>query len=243
MRSATTESLGYTGEADLQIPASPPHLLTVARPPAQCYNLGVVSRKRPSGIDDVLERPPGPARTAALAAWVQGLYESEPAVLVGGAAAELYSGGAYTTGDIDLVGSVPALVEERLRGAGFVQKGRYWIHPDGLFVEFPGSHLDHHEQVRELRAEGSTVLVVSPEDLIADRLAHWQFWKSTIDALNALTIRRLWAGRLDLERLQAAAGAQEVAPALESLESFVETLGSRTPESEELEEWARRPPE
>jgi len=215
----------------------------VASVPGRCYNLRVVTRRGLSRIDEVLDRPPGPARTAALTEWVQSLYDSDPPVLVGGAAAELYSGGAYTTGNIDLVGSVPVRVEERLGGAGFTREGRYWIHPDGLFIEFPGSHLDHHEQVRELQAEGSTVLVVSPEDLIADRLAHWQFWKSTIDALNALTVRRLWAGRLDTERLHAAAEAQEVSSALNSLESLVETLGNRTPEPGELEEWARQTPE
>lgn len=190
----------------------------------------------------MLERSPGLARTAALVAWLQGLYETDPPVLVGGAATELYSGGSYTSGDVDLVGSVPVLVEERLREAGFRREGRHWIHPGGLFVEFPASHLDRRERVRELQAGGSTVLVVSPEDLIADRLAHWQFWESTIDALNALTVRRLWAGRLDLEWLRAAAEVQEVSAALDALESFVETLGDREPGDEELEEWAKRPP-
>ena len=206
------------------------------------YNFNIVAKRAPQAIDEVLERPLGPGRTAALVAWLQDLYESDPPVLVGGAATELYSGGAYTSGDVDLVGSVPVIVEERLRDAGFRREGHHWIHPEGLFVEFPASHLDRRERVRELQAGGSTVLVVSPEDLIADRLAHWQFWKSTIDALNALTVRRLWAGRLDLEWLRATAEAQEVSAALDSLESFLERLGDREPGEEELEEWAKRPP-
>lgn len=68
---------------------------------------------------------------------------------------------------------------------------------------------------------------------------HLRKKRSTIDALNALAIRRLWAGRLDMERLQAAAEAQEVSLALNSLESFVETLEGGTPEPEELERWVR----
>ncbi len=45
---------------------------------------------------------------------------------------------------------------------------------------------------------------------------HLRKKRSTIDALNALAIRRLWAGRLDMERLQAAAEAQEVSRARHS---------------------------
>ena len=57
----------------------------------------------------------GPAKTARLAAWVQGLYEglgSAP-ILVGGAVVELITGGAYTTGDLDFAGTVPKEIDPK----------------------------------------------------------------------------------------------------------------------------------
>jgi len=60
--------------------------------------------------------PEGPQRTAAIAVWIQSLFseEKQVPVLVGGAAVEILTGGAYTTGDLDFVGSVPPSVRNIL---------------------------------------------------------------------------------------------------------------------------------
>ena len=62
----------------------------------QKYNLYIVFMMN---LALILTMPDGVAKTAALVAWVQGLFVpgKEP-VLVGGAAVELYTGGAYTAG-------------------------------------------------------------------------------------------------------------------------------------------------
>lgn len=193
-------------------------------------------------MSPILELAAGLKRTAALAEWVQGLYEDEPPVLVGGAAVELYSGGSYTSGDLDFVGEVPRTVEARLRDAGFEKRGRHWIHGRGVFVEFPGSRLEPHERVTSLRAAGHRIVTLSLEDILVDRLAHWQFWSSTIDALNAFTLWRMWSEELDRKRLDVAAAAREVIPALRSLERFAASLAGSDPDEEDLELWARRTP-
>ena len=53
-------------------------------------------------FSDVISLPEGPRRTAAIAAWVQGLFsrENRVPVLVGGAAVEILTGGAYTLGTV-----------------------------------------------------------------------------------------------------------------------------------------------
>jgi hypothetical protein len=70
-----------------------------------------------------------PERTAAIAQWVQSLYpEKDIPILVGGSAVELYTGGAYITGDLDFVGHVPTQARKALTVAGFVKLGKNWIH-------------------------------------------------------------------------------------------------------------------
>lgn len=193
-------------------------------------------------LPQILSMPEGPVRTAALAEWLQGLYEDEAPVLVGGAAVELYTGGSYTSGDLDFVGHVPPAVERTLSQAGFVKEGRHWIHEGGVFVEFPGSALDPHERVTTLREGSHLVLTLSVEDVLVDRLAHWQFWKSTVDALNALILWRLWAQELDRQRLEDVAGVREVEPALRSLRRFVERYEDEGPDDEAIERWASELP-
>jgi hypothetical protein len=188
----------------------------------------------------LLRLPEGPRRTAAIAAWFQGLYggKSVP-VLVGGAAVELYTRGAYTTGDLDFVGQVPAAVARALEKAGFQREGRHWLHESGeLFIELPGTALDPEDRTAVLESDGHRIVIQSVEGLIVDRLASWQFWKFKPDAANAY---RLWKDRrseLDPARLNALARKHQVEKALKSLRAFARRLGDREASSEELERWA-----
>lgn len=178
-----------------------------------------------------------------MAAWIQGLYESHPPVLVGGAAVELYSGGAYTTGDLDFVGGVPESVGRSLALAGFRREGRHWIHGAGqLFVEFPGSAIEGHERTAVLEVGGVSVLTLSPEDVIVDRLAAWQFWRSTTDGASAFLVWKAQAVRLDYERLAALAERRGVSKALERLDDFALEVGDGVVAADELELWANRTP-
>lgn len=154
---------------------------------------------------------------------------------------ELYTGGAYTTGDLDFVGSVPSSVERELLEHGFEKKGRHWIHEEGrLFLEFPGSSLDEGELPVEVEVGGHRVRVLSPEALIVDRLAAWQFWRSEQDALNALLIAR--AVSVDEEVLGGLAGRRQVEPALGRLREALEQWTRETPGQEELSSWAKQIP-
>jgi hypothetical protein len=182
----------------------------------------------------------GPKRTAAIAAWVQSLFPSRPPVLVGGAAVELFTGGAYTTGDLDFVGPVPADVERALAAAGFRKEGRHWIRDDGeIFLEFPGSALREGESPALVTVEGIKVLTLRAEDILVDRLAAWQFWNSQTDSVSAFLLWRAQAGNLDRHRLKRLVIDRKVESAFRSLSEFVNQLGSRVPSDPELEAWAR----
>lgn len=106
-------------------------------------------------------------------------------VLVGGAALELYSASAYTTGDFDLVAARQDAVEAELQRVGFVRPTgpgkltRGWIHPDlRLGFEIVGNNLlDGHADRTRMRLFGigtaGDIAVIGIEDLIADRMGQF----------------------------------------------------------------------
>jgi hypothetical protein len=190
-------------------------------------------------LQGILGTPEGPQRTAAVAAWIQGLFDERPPVLVGGAAVELYTGGAYTSGDFDFVGGVTPEVGRRLEAEGFSREGRHWIHEKGqVFVEFPSASLDPGDKTATLRVGRHRVLTLRPEALIVDRLSAWQFWNSGIDGVNAYLIWRKRHERLDQRYLGALARTRKVVEALRRLRAFAKRFSKRNPPQEDLEKWA-----
>lgn len=109
----------------------------------------------------------------------------DPPVLVGGAAAELYSASAITTGDFDVVTGRQSAFEEALRKEGFVrpagsgQSLRGWLHPDlRLGFEVVSSTLldgladRERVQLIDMGIDGDAS-VISVEDMIADRMGQF----------------------------------------------------------------------
>jgi hypothetical protein len=196
-------------------------------------------------IESVLALEDGPARTAAVVAWIQGLFADEQVtpVLVGGAAVELYSAGAYTTGDIDLVGSVTRPVERELRAAGFERHGRHWVHEAAqVFVAFPGDALDEDERAVWREIEEQRVRIISAEDLLVDRLGAWQYWRSSVDGVNALLLWWALEDTIDLERLEARVRRAGWTDAWRSLRRFAKAYEDTVPSAEEVERWANAGP-
>ena len=170
---------------------------------------------------------------------MQSLFTERTPVLVGGAAVELYTGGAYTTGDLDFVGHVPRSVQSVLMKEGFRKEGRHWIHEaEELFIEFPGAEVAAGEKTATILVDGIRVLTLTPEDILVDRLSAWQFWNSSTDGISAFLIWKAQTAELDNRRLTTIARERGVVVALEELRGFVERGDSPSPEI--LEQWANR---
>ena len=169
---------------------------------------------------EVLEQPEGPGRTLALTAWLQGLYSGDDVpVLVGGSAVELYTSGAYVSGDYDLVGFVPESVERKLTEVGFARKGRCWIQEaEQIFLEFPSRSLRAGEEFRSFEQAGRTIRIISPEDLIVDRLLALVYWGAKEDGVNAALVFSQNRRGLDLKRLRKRAKDEDVGEAFSKLE-------------------------
>lgn len=189
--------------------------------------------------------PRGPRRTAAVGAWFQGLYEetSEPPILVGGAAVELYTSGAYVTGDMDFVGDVPPSVARYLEANGFVKQGRHWVNESAqLFLELPGRTLEPKEPPVRVVLQGYRLVVISPEALLADRLASWKLWRSETDAVNALLLIQSSSLRLRPRVLARLTRELEVDDERRRLTRFARRLRGRPPSDEEMTQWLRARP-
>jgi hypothetical protein len=198
--------------------------------------------KRRRSLGRLLRLPPGPRRTAGLAAWFQALYPegTTPPVLVGGAAVELMTGGGYVTGDLDFVGEVPPSVGAALAAHGFERRGRHWVHEAGqLFLELPGRQVEPACEPVEIEVEGERVLVVAPEALLADRLAAWKFWRSEIDAANALRLLQQVGERMSGRLAARLARELDVDDERRRLQRFARALRGRWPSEEELLRWTR----
>ena len=107
-------------------------------------------------------------------------------ILVGGAAAELYSLSAVTTGDFDICTLRQQELEEELLKLGFVRPSgagqmlKGWVHPDlklgfEVVAEVPmdGNVDAAHVRLIEPIGEAALFRVISVEDLIADRMGQY----------------------------------------------------------------------
>lgn len=195
-------------------------------------------------LDPILHLPVGPAKTAALVAWVQGLFPAgrEP-VLVGGAAVELYTNGAQASDGLVFAGSVSPDVARVLDSAGFKRKGRHWVHRAvEVFVEFSSRVLGEGEVAGRLRVGSYEVATLSAEDVLADCLAAWKHWNSVVDGVNAWLLFRARREKLDGKRLQARVSALGAEDALRALMMLTRRLHDREVTQEEIKKWAQRGP-
>lgn len=108
-----------------------------------------------------------------------------PPVLVGGAAVEIYTRGAVTTGDFDLACGRQDILEAEMQRQGFVRPSgpgvmtKGWVHPAfklgfECVTDCLLDGLADRDMVKviELGEDGSAA-VIAPEDIIADRMGQY----------------------------------------------------------------------
>ncbi len=113
-------------------------------------------------------------------------------IVVGGFAAEIYSGRAYRTGDVDII----VLEAEKLVKAFLKKVGERGLRI--YLLKFPqlsekgidvvaGSY-DKPKKPLELKVGGRRVYIIPPEELIVSCLAAWKFWNSLEDRDKAFLV-------------------------------------------------------
>jgi hypothetical protein len=143
--------------------------------------------------------PGEPLIEAAFAACTALANAGETAVLCGGSAATFYVPNDYQSLDIDFVlhvGAAPHIVDRALAEIGFIRsmEGFYRHEHHPFTVEFPVGPLSiGREYVTTWRTEhrGKDLLhVLSPADVVRDRLLHYWAWSDRIALDAALAVTR-----------------------------------------------------
>ena len=106
------------------------------------------------------------------------------AALSGEACVSIYTDNRYQSFDLDFVESVPSSrkrIAGALREIGFVEKDRYFEHPDTDFiVEFPAGPLavgrEPVREIEEMKFPTGNLVLLSPTDCVKDRLAAFYHW-------------------------------------------------------------------
>jgi hypothetical protein len=142
-------------------------------------------------------------------------------VLVGGSLVELYTLGATTSMDLDLIGD-RRVVWRFLKAAGFEEDGRYLVHPDWpLLLEMPGHDLRPSESTVTVEYEGYRFQAVTLEDCIVDRLLAAKFWRSRPDWEQAIILAEAGQGRIDWPALLGKADQNQAEDVAEELRRLV----------------------
>jgi len=130
------------------------------------------------------------------------------AVLSGGACVSIYTDNKYESFDLDFIENVPAerkSTREVLLQIGFVEKDRYFEHPDTDFiVEFPAGPLAvGREPVREIEEmvfPTGRLALLSPTDCVKDRLVAFYHWNDLQCLEQALLV--IAAKKVDLQEIR-----------------------------------------
>lgn len=119
-------------------------------------------------------------------------------VLSGGACVSLYASDRYLSMDLDFIDRTNT-TRQRLKltlgELGFVEKNRYFIHPEtDFFLEFPSGPLavggEPVREVAELELPTGRLRLLSPTDCVKDRLAAFYHWNDRQCLQQAIWVAR-----------------------------------------------------
>ena len=154
--------------------------------------------------------------------------EGVDAILVGGEAIELYTGGQFVTADIDLAVSNKTITEKLLNALGFARESGIWFNKDlNIIVQvIDEPYSGDIGKVRRFKIKEFELKIASPEDLIINRLYSAKIWKSNPqrDLEQAATLLRIFAESIDYDYLNALAKRNDVEDVLATIRKHASKL-------------------
>lgn len=146
-------------------------------------------------------------------------------IIVGGYAVEIYSGGAYRTGDVDVI--VEGGAELLRRALGLVEewRGRVWVYK-GLeqAIDIVSTRYAKPRGPVRLRVGGRAVYVEPPEESIVSCMSACVHWQSDLDCEKAAMVMAAQWDVVDWEYLERRAREEHALERLEEVRSLVEEV-------------------
>jgi hypothetical protein len=153
-------------------------------------------------------------RRLLLAGYITKLLEEAggKVYVVGGFAAEVYTAGQFTTGDLDIVASDREKFCEVVKWLGFRPVGRVWMSEElGIAVDLVGSDLSgSQDRTRTFEISDLKVSLIGIEDLAVKSLAATKFWGSPRELERAYALLKVHRKKVDWEYLRRRAAAEKV---------------------------------
>lgn len=116
------------------------------------------------------------------------------AILVGGSCVTIYSNNKYVSQDLDYASYADNVeIKNSLAKLSFVQKGKYFAHPDCEFlIDFVASSVAIGEEIirgfNKMKTKYGVFKLLKVEDCLKDRLASFFHWNDRQSLEQALTV-------------------------------------------------------
>ncbi len=148
-------------------------------------------------------------------------------IVVGGSAIELYTRGAYVSGDVDLVAPDLDRVSSALRRWGFRKEGRLWLREDWkLAVDLVGTpYTGSSTRTWTVTTPYGPVRLAAIEDLLVKRLASAKHWRQPGDLEHAALLGKRFQDSIDWTYAREQAERYAVADLLRALEQELRSRG------------------
>jgi hypothetical protein len=151
------------------------------------------------------------------------------AILVGGEAIDVYTGGTFATSDIDLVVDDKTVAERLLNRFGFGKEANgLWLNKDlNIVIQvITESYSGDTMKVRKFKIKEFELKVAAPVDLIQNRLYSAKFWKSylQLDLEQSIALLKLFEGSIDNEYLDKIAKKNDIEDYLAEARKFTSAM-------------------
>jgi len=150
-------------------------------------------------------------------------------IIVGGFAVELYSGGTYRTGDIDIIienARASKIVREILKEIGFERTGRIYLSEEFLekAIDIVGVVYDKPKEPVKIEINNFWIYILPPEETIISCLSAFKYWNSDVDFEKSAMVLKAQEKRIDWEYLERRAREEGVIEELRRIRDLVSSI-------------------